>query len=201
MRHPTGLTFHEPEGTFLGNTVDRRGMLFKLDWNAALTARTLDGAIQAITVDDAAVNGSRPEFVPWQGRWVLASSDYGGSGNEVRLYDPVLVSAGTSTASPGVVLARFPVTGYVQALHYWEARDVLILVQNRHAGTGWRLTLLDFTASAQNGKSVVLDVLEPRLPGELEGFHFVEPSGSRALMITSASFDNAWPATLVPKAP
>lgn len=200
VSHPTGLTFHEPEGTFLGNTIEKKGRIYKIDWAAALAAKTLDGAVLAVALDDAAVNGSRPELVRANGRWLVASADYGGSGrNEVRLYDPDVLAKGVSTSASGAIVAKFPVGEYVQALHYWEARDVLVLVQNRRLGRGWRLTLLDLAASVQSGKAVVLDVLEPVLPGELEGFHFVD--GSRALLVTSAAVDNAWPASLTSKQP
>lgn len=195
--HPTGLTGNQIDGTFLGNTVQKKGEILILDWAAARAAGTLDGAVLHRVTDGAATNGSRPELVRAGGRWLVASADYGRSANEIRLYDPLALASATDTSAPGVVVARFASTPYVQSLHYWEARDMLVLVQNRSAGRGWRLTLVDLPATLASGEMRVLDVLEPGVPGELEGFHFVDDC--RAVMVTSASSRNAWIATLAPK--
>lgn len=189
--HPTGLTSREPFGTFMGNTMGGRGEIFQLDWERFLENGTLDGAVLARFADGPAANGSRPEFVRLDGRWLLASADYGSSENEVRLYDPEAVAR---PDSKGAVAARFPCGPFVQSLHYWEERDLLILVQNVRHGLGWRLTFLKLAESVAAGAPQVLDVLEPELRNELEGFHFLD--GERAVLVTSSRADNLLIATL-----
>lgn len=191
--HPTGLTYQPGAGTFLGDTVSQKGEILALDWYTATANGTLDGAILHAVPDDAAHNGSRPELVWVNGRWLIATADYGKRDNELRFYDPDLLLTATDTTDPGVVVMRFPSPPFVQSLHYWEARDVLVLVQNRRDGSGWKLTLVDLASTIDSGALVVLDVLEPGVPGELEGFHFVDDE--RALMVTS-SHQNAYVAKL-----
>lgn len=195
--HPTGLTHQEGIGTFLGNTVGGRGEILALDWGMATAQETLDGAILYAGSDNAAHNGSRPELVWVGGRWLLATADYGGRLNELRLYDPDMLMTGASTTDPDVLVFRAPSPPYVQSLHYWQARDVLVLVQNRNYGSGWKLTLVDLEKTVDSGSLIVLDVLRPDLPGELEGFHFIDDD--RALMVTSDSLETAYLVTLTPR--
>lgn len=192
--HPTGLTYQDGVGTFMGDTVSNRGEILAIDWDTALAEHTLDHAILYALPDGAAYNGSRPELVKVDGRWLVATADYGNDRNELRIYDPDFLMTAANTDEAGVVVTRMPAPPYVQSLHYWEARDVLILVQNRHSGNGWKLTLIDLARSVDSGGLVVVDVLKPGFPGELEGFHFVD--AERALMVTSAKALNAYVATL-----
>lgn len=197
VKHPTGLTSKAPFGTFMGRTVDKRGVIYRLDWEIAASTGTLDGALLHETADSAAANGTRPEFVRSGDAWLLATADYGDDRTEVRLYDPVALSGAADTMEAGVVVARFPSPPFVQSLQYWESRDVLILVQNRRAGRGWRLTFVALGPSIQVGTLQVVDVIEPALAGELEGFHFVDDT--RAVMLTSARLRNAYTVTLTEK--
>jgi hypothetical protein len=106
IRHPTGLTWHDRWGTFLGDTVERKGVIYRLDWDKAWQDGNLNRAVLNEIDDDAAVNGCRPEFVTLEGKDYLATADYGDIRPEVRLYDPEkLLSAGRSS-SPGVVTHR-----------------------------------------------------------------------------------------------
>lgn len=195
--HPTGLTYQPGAGTFLGNSVRQIGEILALDWNTATANRTLDGAILNAVPDGAAHNGSRPELVWVNGRWLVATADYGNRDNELRLYDPDLLLTAGNTTDADVVVARIPSPPYVQSLHYWEARDILILVRNRHSGSGWKLTLIDLAGTVDSGAMVVVDELDAGAPGELEGFHFIDDE--RALMVTSSSSPNAYLATLTPR--
>jgi hypothetical protein len=67
--HPTGLTWHDRWGTFLGDTVKSadptrsRGIIYRIDWERAWKDGDLDAAVLNVIDDDAAINGCRPEFV------------------------------------------------------------------------------------------------------------------------------------------
>lgn len=192
--HPTGLSDQPGLGTYLGNTVGGRGEILHIDWPTAVAGGSLDGAIVNALTDTEARNGSRPEWVYADGRWLLATADYGNTGNELRLYDPDFLVSAADSSEPNVLVRRFAAPPFVQSLHYWADEEVLIFVQNRKAGEQWKLTLVDLPASLTAGELVVRDVLEPGAPGELEGLHFLE--GERVLMITSSRANNAYLGTL-----
>ncbi len=61
--HPTGLTWDARFGTFLGDTVLKKAIIYRLDWERAWADKTLDNAVLATIDDDAAINGCRPIFV------------------------------------------------------------------------------------------------------------------------------------------
>jgi len=190
IEHPTGLTVGPDLTTFLGNTVSEQGTIYMLDWPRALANGTLDGAIQRTITDDLGVNGSRPEYVRLDSRWLVATADYGALGNEVRLYDPERLKTAARTSDPGVLVARFPCGPYVQNLHWLDAAGLLVLVQNRQSGDGWRLTVLDLAQSVAAGHEVVTQQIDPSAPGELEGFHMVAPG--RGLFVRSESSSNVY---------
>jgi hypothetical protein len=98
--HPTGLTRHEPWGTFLGDTVLQKARIYRLDWEQAWKDGNLDRAVLGEVDDDAAINGTRPVFVSLGGKTYLATADYGDVHPEIRLYDRV----GESSQSFKVVL-------------------------------------------------------------------------------------------------
>ena len=75
--HPTGLTWHERWGTLLGDTVKKKAVIYRLDWERAWSDRNLDHAVRDIIDDDAAINGCRPTFVTVNGRALVATADYG----------------------------------------------------------------------------------------------------------------------------
>jgi hypothetical protein len=104
--HPTGLTWDRSWGTFLGDTVLKRAVIYRLDWERAWADGNLDHAVRDVIDDDAAINGCRPTFVTLGGRTLLATSDYGDIRPEIRLYDvEALLKQGRSSA-PGVVVNR-----------------------------------------------------------------------------------------------
>ena len=90
--HPTGLTWHDRYGTFLGDTIKTadpvrsRAVIYQLDWQKAWSKGDLDEAVLKVIEDDAAINGCRPEFVKLDGRPFLATADYGDLRPEIRLY-------------------------------------------------------------------------------------------------------------------
>jgi len=178
--HPTGLTWHDRWGTFLGDTIKSadptrsRGVIYRLDWERAWKAGDLDKSILGVVEDDAAINGSRPEFVAVGGRPLLATADYGDVRPEIRLYDPAaLLTAGRSSA-PGVVVHRVLCGPFNQNLH-WDARSgQLTCVQNVVAGRGWRLDVLDLTRAVAAGRVEEAGVRIRKLTfpshDELEGY-------------------------------
>jgi hypothetical protein len=186
--HPTGLTFHPDFGTFLGNTVSQKGTILHVDWEKMLRDGTLDGAVLNAAEDDLATNGSRPELVRLGQRWLVASSDYGASGNEVRLYDPDALKGAARTSEPGVLVHRFPCGPWVQSLHWIDERGLLVLVQNQVEGRRWRLTFVDLRRSVDEGRAVVLSARDFEPADELEGFHMV--SSTTGFLVSSSERDN-----------
>ncbi len=151
---------------------------------------TLDGAVLATIADDLAVNGTRPEFVRVGERWLVATADYGSLSNEVRLYDPQRLSTATRTSEPGVLVYRFPSSRYVQTLHWIDSAGLLVLVQNRNHGLGWRLTLVDLARSLATGQQVATQTIDLSPQDELEGFHLIAPG--RGPFVTSSSVSNLY---------
>jgi hypothetical protein len=192
--HPTGLTKHQPLGTFMGDTVNRQGVIFHIDFEKLRAGRTLDGAILNRVRDDAAVNGTRPEFVrvklPGDAapRWLIATSDYGDVNNQIRLYDPVKLQTAKNTSEPGVMLARFPCGSFVQNLSWIDERGVLVLVQNITPGLGWRLTFLDLQQSVDRGEAVILSRVDLSPADELEGFEML--GADTAIMVSAMQENN-----------
>ncbi len=168
--HPTGLTHHPRYGTFLGDTVNRKGRIFVIDWEIALRDRNLDNAILNVVEDDLGVNGTRPEFVELSdGRWVIATSDYGDRDNAVRFYDPERLLRIDRTSATGVLIREHRCDPFVQTLYWMAEPRLLVLVQNQIAGLRWRLTFVDIDARDDYRGAPRFDDFEP--VDELEGFH------------------------------
>jgi hypothetical protein len=155
--HPTGLTWVDRWGTFLGDTIKTadparsRAVIYRLDWQKALNKGDLDDAILNVIEDDAAINGCRPEFVHVNGRILLATADYGDISPEIRLYDPeALLSAGRSGA-PGVIVHRVHCGPFNQNLHWAAESGHLTCVQNVIEGRGWRLDEIDLAQAVAGG--------------------------------------------------
>ncbi|MEO0513258.1 MAG: hypothetical protein AAF108_10240 [Planctomycetota bacterium] len=185
--HPTGLTFHPEFGCFMGDTVNQTGLIFHLDFDRALADGTLDNAILNITADDVAANGARPEFVRFGGRWLVATSDYGDEDNEIRLYDPEVLATSARVSRPGALVASFPATPFVQTLHWVEALDTLVLVQNQLPGRLYRLTLARF----QDGALVLDPPIDIEgLDDELEGLFVGPVSGGVAPIVMLSAYSN-----------
>lgn len=168
--HPTGFTHHPEHGTFIGNTVAGKGTIFMIDWNQALADGNLDHAVINIINDDLAANGCRPEFVPFEGRWLIATADYGNENNALRLYDPTALANASHTSEPAVLVDSLPCGRYVQTLHWCEDLQSLVLIQNQIAGLRYRLT---FTPPTSGTLSDLRDFTPLDLPhptDELEGF-------------------------------
>lgn len=184
--HPTGLTFHPVHGCFLGDTVRRKGRILHIDFDAALRRGTLDGAVLNVVEDDAAVNGTRPEFVELGGRWWIATSDYGPGPNYVRYYDPERLKRAIRTSEAGVEVRRVPCGPWVQTLHYRPENGELVLVQNQIEGLRWRLTVVRDLSEEDYRGARVIDLANPS--DELEGF--VSVRGHLGVFVSAMRRDN-----------
>lgn len=196
--HPTGLTHHPVYGTFLGNTVNQRGTILHINWERALAQGTLDGCILNTTADDAARNGTRPEFVELDGAWYIATSDYGPEGNGLRLMDPVRLAATPRTSEPGVVVTSVPCGPFTQTISHDDARDRMVLVQNITPGRGYRLTTVgvrEVLLGADVRDVPTLDMSYPTT--ELEGYLSLDPwlagrlGAGYVLLLDAFDTDNA----------
>lgn len=188
VSHPTGLTWHPEYGTYLGDTVSGKGVIYKIDWERLISDKNLDQAILNTTQDDLAVNGTRPEFVRIKGREMIATADYGNVDNAIRLYDPTLLATASRTSDPGVLIKSIPCTPWVQTIHWVEEKGLLVLIQNQIEGLLWRLTLVDLEASFDQGNAIIVQVLDFAPKDELEGFHFVSPN--LGILVSSSRKNN-----------
>lgn len=189
LPHPTGLAIHPHDSTaWVGDTVRSVGVLHLIDWDLFLSNASLDGALLHTVVDDAASNGTRPEWVRLHDRWVLATSDYGDDDNALRLYDPDALARSPRTTSTGVLISQSPCTPFVQTLEWLNASEELVLVQNTTPGLGYRLT---FTTT-HLASPAPLDL--PQLTDELEGFVWLQGdphTQGLALLLSSSPTHNA----------
>lgn len=184
--HPTGFTHHPKLGTFIGNTVNQKGTIYHITWWGFEESGSLDDWIINATIDDLANNGCRPEFVRWNGRWLIATADYGNQGNKLRLYDPEKLATAAKTSDPGVLVAEFDCGPFVQSMHWIDEDSTLVMAQNQTAGLRYRLTLLKF-GEGETPPTVerVIDLDYPE--DELEGFAIVAPGWA---IMTSAMKEN-----------
>lgn len=207
--HPTGLTWDAHWGTFLGDTVLGKAVIYRLDWDEAWRDGNLDRAVLATIVDDVAINGCRPVFVQLNGRSLLATADYGDLRPEIRLYEPAAMLAAGRTSAPGVVTHRVLCGPFSQNLHWEPATGRLICIQNVMAGRGWRLDALDLSRALSDGRADGPGVRISRMTfpdhDELEGFWPL--AGGRSLFVIARRHNNllvgtahASPARLSPPA-
>jgi arylsulfatase A-like enzyme len=192
LRHPTGLTWHPRWGTFLGDTVAHKGVIYRIDWQRALQDGDLSRAVLAVIEDDAAVNGCRPEFVSLNGRDLLATADYGDIRPEVRLYDPQRLLGARRTSAPGVIAYRFLAPPFNQNLHWDKDARQLTCVLNVIEGRGWRLETLDLDRAVADGRAwgPGACIRTQTFPNrdELEGYRPQAPG--IGLFVTSSRKDN-----------
>lgn len=191
LPHPTGLTFHADYGVFVGDTVARKGTIYHVDWDRAMADGTLDHAVLNTTRDDVAVNGCRPEFVRFGGRWLVATSDYGPRGNQVRLYDPQRLAEAQTTSEPGVLVRAWSCGPWVQSLCWLDEPGVLLLVQNQVEGLRYRVSAVRLPEDPAAGAVEVLRVVDlPEPADELEGLAMLGPG--RAVLVNSSREKNVW---------
>lgn len=192
--HPTGLTYHPDFGYLLGDTVRQTGIIFHIDFDRALADGNLDQAVLNTTIDDLAVNGTRPEFVTLGGEVLVATADYGDVDNEVRLYRPAALLKASRTSGEGVLAEAWPAGAFVQSLR-WLPGDAesggegtLVLVQNMTAGQGYRLTPTVLGTRDDLRDFPPYDMAETQR--ELEGFAPLPFPGAPAILFSAYAEQN-----------
>jgi hypothetical protein len=196
INHPTGLAIQKNMPVFIGNSIrlNKEGTLWKaviynINWEGLLRTGTLDGNLLKTISDNACIQGTRPEYVKYKNKWFVATADYGGKLNEVRLYDPYLLQKADSTSQKGIVFKKFSCSPWVQNIHFIAERGEIVLVQNQIEGRKWRLTFLDLTKSVESGKEHVIKIIDTDKPDELEGFAFADRRG-KGIAVTSSRKNN-----------
>jgi hypothetical protein len=190
--HPTGLTWDPRFGTFLGDTVLKKAVIYRLDWARAWQDGVLDNAVLDVIDDDAAKNGCRPTFVTARGRSFLATSDYGDLSPEIRLYDPEALLAAKRSSTAGVIVHRLRSGAFNQNMHWDASSGLLTCVQNVIEGRGWQLDVLDLEKAVSAGDAsapgarVRKHTFSPH--DELEGYWPLD--GNRSLLAVARRHDN-----------
>jgi hypothetical protein len=201
--HPTGLTWDRRLGTFLGDTVLKKAVIYHLDWDRAWADGNLDHAVLDTIDDDAAINGCRPTFVEVGGRVLIATADYGDVRPELRLYDPEAMLRAGRTSAPGVLVHRVLCGPFNQNLYWDPASRRLTCVQNVVEGRGWRLDVLDLDRALADGRAtgpgVRVQTFTFNPHDELEGYWPLDER--RSLIVTSGRSDNITLGVVRPTAP
>lgn len=194
--HPTGLAWQPGQPVFMGNSVrikDSQGKntpnwkayIYALDWQRLQKTGTLDDNLYNTIEDDAAVQGTRPEYVKYKNKWYVATADYGGKGNKVRLYNPDALKKAKRTSQKGVLYKKFSCGPWVQNIHYVADKGIIVLIQNQKSGKGWRFTFVDLAKSIETGEQQEVKVIDMEREDELEGFTFLG-NGNTGIAVTSS---------------
>ncbi|QGJ72363.1 Hypothetical protein PBC10988_40820 [Planctomycetales bacterium 10988] len=152
ITHPTGLTWDNRWGCFLGDTFEGVATIYQIDWHQALEDGNLDRAIATVIKDDAAVNGCRPEFVTLGKKRFISTADYGDIRPEIRLYRPAKLLKEKRTSAPGVIAHRVNAGPFNQNLHWEESTSELYCVQNVIAGIGWQIDVINLQKAIADGR-------------------------------------------------
>ena len=196
INHPTGIAYHAGRPTFIGNSVKPevpggkwKAVIYCVNWEGLLKTGTLDGNLISTIEDDACIQGTRPEYVEYNKKWYVATADYGDKGNEVRLYDPQVLSKVSKTSEKGILFKKFSCTPWVQNIHWIANKGIIVLIQNQLEGRKWRFTYVDLKKSIASGKQEVIKELDINRADELEGFTFTG-SRSAGIAVTSSKVNN-----------
>ncbi|PQA56802.1 hypothetical protein [Siphonobacter curvatus] len=195
INHPTGIAYQAGKPVFIGNSIrlnpegtQWKAVIYQVNWAGLLQSGTLQGNLIHTIEDDACIQGTRPEYVQYEGRWYVATADYGNKANEVRLYDPQALAAASKTSEPGILYKKFTCSPWVQNLHFIPDKNILVLIQNQIVGRRWRLTFLDLNQSLAQGKERVLKVIDFDKSDELEGFTLTR--NGEVILVTSSKQEN-----------
>lgn len=194
--HPTGIAYNGGDKVFIGNSIrlnkegtQWKAVIYQVNWPGLQKTGTLDGNIVSTIDDDACIQGTRPEYVKYNNKWYVATADYGGKSNEVRLYDPEKLAHCSKTSEPGVLYKKFTCTPWVQNLHWVANKGVLILIQNQVEGRKWRFTYIDLKKSIDTGTMQVIKQIDiNNRMDELEGFTLLD--GQKGIAVSSSRKNN-----------
>ncbi|GAB2686497.1 hypothetical protein GCM10027037_05560 [Mucilaginibacter koreensis] len=197
INHPTGIACHGNAPVFIGNSIRLntegtkwRAVIYCVDWQGLQKTGTLDGNLLNTIEDDACIQGTRPEYVQYKHKWYVATADYGGTNNEVRLYDPEKLKVCKKTSDPGVLVKKFSCMPWVQNLHWVADKGMLVLIQNQIEGRKWRFTYVDLEKSISSGKMQAADEIDINSrQDELEGFSLLNNS-KQGIAVTSSRKNN-----------
>jgi hypothetical protein len=196
INHPTGIAYNGSGPAFIGNSIRLnaegtawKAVIYCIDWQGLLKTHTLDGNVKRVIEDDACIQGTRPEYVKYKGKWYVATADYGNKGNEVRLYDPERLKDASHTKEEGVLFKKFTCGPWVQNLHWIPGKNMLVLIQNQVEGRKWKFTYVDFDKSVASGKAEVIREVDLEKPDELEGFTFLDNTET-GIAVTSSRTNN-----------
>lgn len=198
INHPTGIAIHDKLPVFIGNSIRLnaagtlwKAVIYSVNWEGLLKTGTLDGNLLNTIDDDACIQGTRPEYIQYKNKWYVATADYGGKANEVRLYDPTLLAKAKKTSEKGVLVKKFTCSPWVQNLHWIPGKNILVLIQNQVEGRKWRFTFLDLEKSLAAGTEQVIKIIDiNERPDELEGFTFLGNT-MKGIAVSSSRKDNA----------
>lgn len=196
INHPTGVAYREGMPMFMGNSIRLnaagsawKAVIYLIDWKGLWKTGTLDGNLLNTIDDDACIQGTRPEYVKYQGKWYVATADYGDHGNEVRLYDPEKLAKCKKTSEPGVLYKKFVCTPWVQNLYWMNDKGIIVLIQNQIEGRKWRFTYVDLAKSIADGHQQVIKTVDiNERNDELEGFAFT--GDTTGIAVTSSRKSN-----------
>jgi hypothetical protein len=194
--HPTGIAYNGSSNVFIGNSIrlnkegtQWKAVIYQVNWPGLQKAGTLDGNLISTIEDDACIQGTRPEYVKYNNKWYVATADYGGKNNEVRLYDPEKLAHCSKTSEPGVLYKKFTCTPWVQNLYWVANKGILILVQNQIEGRKWRLTYVNLKSSIEAGTMQVIKQVDiDNRADELEGFALI--NGHKGIAVSSSRKNN-----------
>lgn len=197
INHPTGIAYNGKDPVFIGNSIRLnaegtlwRAVIYAVNWKGLQQTGKLDGNLLNTIEDDACVQGTRPEYVVYNKKAYVATADYGGKNNEVRLYDPALLAKAKKTSEKGVVYKKFTCSPWVQNLKWIPEKGQLVLIQNQIEGRKWRFTYVDLNKSLASGKEEVIKVVDiNERMDELEGFTFLR-SNDKGIAVSSSRRNN-----------
>jgi hypothetical protein len=197
INHPTGIACNGKDPVFIGNSIRLnaegtlwRAVIYCVNWKGLQQTGTLDGNLLNTIEDDACVQGTRPEYVVYNKKAWVATADYGGKNNEVRLYDPALLAKAKKTSEKGLVYKKFTCSPWVQNLKWIPEKGQLVLIQNQIEGRKWRFTYVDLNKSLASGKEEVIKVVDiNERTDELEGFTFLR-SNDKGIAVSSSRRNN-----------
>lgn len=196
INHPTGIAYNGKAPVFIGNSIRLnaegtlwRAVIYNINWEGLQKTGKLNGNLLNTIEDDACIQGTRPEYVQYKKKYYVATADYGGKNNEVRLYDPAALAKAKKTSQKGVVYKKFTCSPWVQNLKWIADKGQLVLIQNQIEGRRWRFTYVDLEKSIASGKEEVTRIIDIDRADELEGFTFLS-SNNKGIAVTSSRKNN-----------